>query len=60
MRRNKSYNTECECLQNFIASHKEELKQIDDQKVITAIEDIADVLHDNLSKRELEDIKKQC
>ena len=56
----KNNNPECECLRNFIASHKEELEQIRDKKVITAIEDIADVLHDNLSKQELKEIEKQC
>lgn len=52
--------SECKCLQNFIASHKKELKQIKNPKVIVAIEDIADVLHDKLSKQELKKIKKQC
>ena len=51
--------SECECLRDFIAQHKEELKQIDDKKVITAIENIADELHDKISKQQLKEIEQK-
>ncbi len=53
-------SSECECLRNFIATHKDELQEIGDKKVIVAIENIADTLHDKISKQQLKEIEKSC
>ena len=57
---NNTKDSDCECLRQFIASHKDELQEIDDKKVIIAIENIADVLHDTVAKQQLKEIEKSC
>ena len=52
-------SSECECLRNFIATHKNELQEIDDKDVIVAIENIADNLHDEFLVQQLKEIEKK-